>query len=168
MRQRDSAHFAEIWNGRLLPTLVLTASILLAALPTPFDRAPLPDPVLTAVYLACVCRPASVPPLLLFGLGLLHDLLSFTPIGLHAFVYVLVYALSQRLPVDDSRILSLWLGFVPVVALAGLASWFAVSLHHLIWLAPDPVLARAAASFVTFPVLAFPLLWVLESHNDEA
>lgn len=167
MLYRNSTDLAEGWAARALPGMALAGLILLSALPTPFDQRPLPDLVLIAVYLASVRRPPAVSAPVLFGLGLLHDLLSAVPVGLHAFVYVLVYGLASNLPLDPHRLSHLWLGFVPVAALAAAASWFAVSVYHVIWLAPDPMLARAAASIVVFPLLAFVLTWVLWSRRDE-
>jgi len=167
MLHRNPARIADNWAARVMPTLALVLLILIAILPTPFDQRPLPDLVLIGIYLACVSRRSTMSAVLVFGLGLLHDLLSFVPLGLHAFVYVLVYALAIRLPLDPNRIVHLWLGFVPVTALAAVASWLAVSSHHMIWLSPDPVLARAAASIIAFPLLALPVVWLLGNPVDE-
>jgi rod shape-determining protein MreD len=167
MFHRNPARIMDNWAAGAMPTLVLTLLILISILPIPFDQRPLPDLVLIGIYLACDGRRSTMSAVVVFGLGLLHDLLSFVPLGLHAFVYVLVYALAIRLPLDDNRILHLWLGFVPVAALAAVASWLAVSSHHMVWLSPDPVLARAAASIITFPLLALPLVWILGNPSDE-
>ncbi len=160
MLYRDPAQIADGWLMRAAPALWLTLLVLIAALPTPFDQSPVPDLVLTGVYAACIRRPESVPIAVLFALGLLQDLLSTVPFGLHAVVYVLVHGLATRLPVARDSFLQIWLGFVPVAALAGAAGWLAVCLHHMVWIAPDPVLARSAASVIAFPVLALPLLWL--------
>lgn len=160
MRYHNPPRIADGWLVRVAPTLLLGLLILIAALPTPFDQRPLPDLVLTAVYIACVRRPEAVPILALFGLGLMQDLLSSVPLGLHALVYVLVHGLVTRLPLADRSLPQIWLGFVPVAALAGAAGWMAMSAYHAVLIAPDPLLARTAASVIAFPVLGLPLIWL--------
>jgi len=156
------------WLVRVTPPLWLGLLILIAALPSPFDQRLLPDLVLTGVYVACVRQPKSVPILVLFGLGLLQDLLSSVPFGLHAFVYVLVHGLATRLPLTGRSLSQIWLGFVPVAALAGAAGWVAMSAYHMVWLAPEPLLARAAASVIAFPLLGPPLLWLFGRPSHAA
>lgn len=161
MPYRDRTPPANDWIARATPPLVLALLIPLAVLPTPFDQRPLPDLVLTGVYIACVRRPEAVPILALFVLGLLQDLLGNVPLGLHALSYVLVHGVATRLPLARHGLLHLWLGFVPVAIMAGAAGWLAMCAYHTVWIGPDPVLARAAASIILFPVLAIPLVWLL-------
>lgn len=168
MFYQDPARITDGWLVRIAPSLLLVLLVLVAALPMPFDQRPLPDLVLTAVYIACIRRPEAVPILVVFALGLLQDLLGSVPLGLNALVYVLVHASATRLPLAQHSLSQLWLGFVPVAALAGAAGWMAMCVYHTVWIPPDPVLARTAATVVAFPLLAWPLLWLFGQPRHAA
>jgi rod shape-determining protein MreD len=151
-----------------LPVAVLTSLAMLSAIPIPAGHGPLPDIVLIGVYLASSRRPASVSPGFVFCLGLLQDLLSSTPFGLHAFVYVLVHAASSYTPGLSRSVLLHWLGFLPPALIAAAAGWMVISVHHASFVSFQPMLARTAASILAFPLIVVPFHWLTgKLHNEQ-
>ncbi len=77
---------------------------------------------LMALYYWVIHRPDLLRPSLAFGLGLLQDLLSGTPLGMTPMIYVLVYwgVLTQRRFFLGTSFAMLWFGFALIAFGAGL------------------------------------------------
>ncbi len=168
MARHEPLQDLDTWSSHATPALVLVGLILLTSLPMPIGQWPLPNLVLIAVYIASARRPKSLPAGLLFGLGLLHDLLGSTPIGLHALEYLVVHAIATQMRRAAQSFVALWVGFIPAVAIAAAMTWAVISLYHMVWVAPDLVLTRAVASALAFPALALPVLWLIGGHRNAA
>jgi rod shape-determining protein MreD len=126
--------------------------------------------VLPAVTLACVWfwslfRPAAMPPVAVFGIGLLLDLLGYTPLGVGVLVLLLAHGIARR----GRRFLGQqgfamnWLAFVPVGTGAALLSWGLVVALTLRLLSPGMALFQAVLTGALYPVLAIPLAWAHRS-----
>jgi rod shape-determining protein MreD len=104
----------------------------------PFDivgqSALLPAVTLAAVWFWSVFRPASMPPPLVFGIGLLLDLLGYLPLGTGVLTLLIVHGIALR-----------WRRFL---AQQGFA---------VIWAAFSLVASGAAVSAALYPALAIPL-----------
>lgn len=150
-----------------LPIAILTILVLLSALPLPAGHGPLPDLVLVVLYIACARRPAAISPGTVFILGLLQDLLSSTPFGLHALVFILVHAASSRAAELHKSFLLYWLGFVPVAVVAMAVSWLVIAIHHASFVSLDLILPRTLASILAFPLIVIPYQWIAGVHHDE-
>jgi rod shape-determining protein MreD len=116
----------------------------------------LPAFTLAAVFFWTLFRPTSVPPPLVFLIGLLADLLGEMPIGSD----VLVLLLTQLLVVRSRRFLPMkgflfvWLVFVAVAAVAAALQW---ALACLLDWAIYPPIAGILQFFLAaglYPVLA--------------
>ncbi|MBN9508995.1 MAG: rod shape-determining protein MreD [Alphaproteobacteria bacterium] len=136
-----------------------TALLLLAA------AAPLGLPgqgeLQAAIALACVYfwslfRPASLPPVVVFAIGLLADLLSFGPPGVGVLTLLLVHGLAmrwRRVLVRQSFLL-VWLAFVGVAAGAAALEWALTSVLTFRLLPPAPGFLQAALTAGLYPALA--------------
>lgn len=126
----------------------------------PFGRifgSPLtPAFALMAIYYWAIVRPEMFPPLAVFAVGLVFDLLSGGIIGLWAFVYVLTYAVvvSQRLLVVNAPFTVFWFGFLVVAAFAGALSWAVVSVFHGMPVPPFSLVQHMVLTVAIFPIFA--------------
>lgn len=115
---------------------------------------------LIAVYHWSVYRPALLPPAVVFAIGLLHDVLSGTPIGVNALVYLTVYGIvesQQRFLVGKSFAV-VWLGFGIVSLIATIEAWFLVSVLSSSIVEPNAAVFQFVLNFGCFPVMAWLFL----------
>jgi rod shape-determining protein MreD len=141
-----------------LPTACTLALMLLCALPLGFPEQAelLPATVLCCVWFWSLFRPASMPPAVVFVLGVLFDLLGYLPLG----VGVLMLLLAHGVAVLGRRWLlrqgfaSVWLVFASVAALATGVGWALTSL--LLWrlMPADAALFEFALCIALYPALA--------------
>lgn len=70
--------------------------------------------ILMAIYYWAIYRPDFIPPLVLFVLGVLYDLVLGFPIALHAILFLTVQWIikNQRLFFLGQSYVSIWLGFI--------------------------------------------------------
>ena len=144
------------WGLGLAVLLVL---ILLSAVP--FRIAHLgevrPAFMLMAVYYWTILRPA--PPLAVFAVGLVLDLLSAYPFGMNALVLVTAQALTghNRKFLLGQSFLVIWAGFALVALGAGIVQWALFSLFELAFVSAKPMLISVTLSAFLFPLFVLPL-----------
>lgn len=109
---------------------------------------------LMVIYYWSVYRPTLLPVWLVFGAGVLYDLLAGLPVGMTAFSYVFLQWLvtDQRVFLMGQPYIMLWSGFALIALIAGAIQWSVYSLIHFDFIALRPVLASAALGALCFPV----------------
>jgi rod shape-determining protein MreD len=114
-----------------------------------------------AIALACVFfwslfRPASMPPAMVFGVGLLADLLGYAPPGVGVLTLLIAHglALRWRRVLVRQGFLLVWLAFVGVAAGAAAMQWALTSLLTFRLLPPGPGVFQAAIAAGLYPALA--------------
>ncbi len=112
--------------------------------------------VLACVFFWSVFRPDSMPPAIVFLLGLLADLLGLAPIGSMALVLLIVHgvAFRSRHVLVAQGFLLVWLAFVGVAAGAAALTWALTCLLTLRLLPPAPALLQFGLSAGLYPALA--------------
>src|SRR5260370_23734383 len=105
-----------------------TALILLllaAPLGLPAQAELQPALVLGCVYFWSLFRPASMPPVLVFVLGLMSDLLGDAPIGVMVLILLIVHGIVVRLRrvFERQGFLLVWLAFIVVAIGAAGLDW---------------------------------------------
>ena len=117
-----------------------------------------------ALALGCVFywslfRPLSMPPQLVFALGMLADLLGFGPIGIELLILLITHGLAMlwRRELARQGFLLVWLVFVAVAAGAGVLQWALNALLTFRLLAPEPVMFQATLAAGIYPLLAVAL-----------
>ena len=133
--------------------------------------------LLQAIAIACIFfwslfRPACMAPPLVFGLGLLADLLGFAPIGINVLLLLIAHGLALRWRRFLTRqgFLTVWLAFVLVALGAAVLQWALTCALMLRLLSPVPVLFQAALAAGIYPPLAVLLTrahQALAEHVDE-
>lgn len=115
---------------------------------------------LGCVFFWSLMRPASMPPLLVFGLGLLGDLLGDAPVGTGVLALLIAHGLAVRwrraLVPRSFRVV--WLAFAAVAAGTAALQWALVSLLAVRLMPLLPALFQAALSAGLYPLLAVLLL----------
>lgn len=114
-----------------------------------------------AIALCCVFfwslfRPASMPPVVVFAIGLLTDLLDFAPPGVGVLCLLAVHGLAVRWRRILARqgFLLVWLAFVAVTGGVAALQWALTSLLTFRLLPPGPVVFQAAIGAGLYPLLA--------------
>lgn len=141
-----------------LPGAATAALLVLAAVPVGLPGA-VPAVALPCVFFWSLVRPAALPPPVVFGLGLLQDLLTAAPLGAGMLVLLLVHGLVARWRGFLARqsFLAVWLAFCGFAAGAGALAWMLQAL--LGWRLPPvaPGLAQLGLTAGLYPLLAWPL-----------
>jgi rod shape-determining protein MreD len=119
--------------------------------------------LLPAVALCCVWfwslfRPDAMPPLVVFVIGLLMDLIGYLPPGVGVFTLLCVHgvALATRRSLSRRAFAWIWIVFGGVAAGASALIWLLVMLLTFRLLSPDPAIFIAVLTAAIYPVLAIP------------
>ncbi|MDB5365169.1 MAG: mreD [Rhodospirillales bacterium] len=141
----------------LVPGLTLLLATLLSLLPLglPGWGQVTPPFALMAVFWWSIHRPASVPPSIAFGIGLLQDLASGAPIGQSALLLVLTrwIILGQRRFLAPQPFVLLWGSFALVAVAAATVEWVCYALLTVRIPPIEAGLTRAALGIALFPIV---------------
>lgn len=150
----------DIAARRTTPFALTLALVLINAVPLHLPGMARVVPVLPliAVFHWAVYRSDLMPAYAVFFIGILQDILSGSPIGVNACVFLGVYGavLAQKKFFAGKTFGIVWLAFVLVAAGAFLLTWIFVSILHLAFVAPDAVLFQYLLTVGAFP----PVAWV--------
>jgi rod shape-determining protein MreD len=115
--------------------------------------------VLGCVFFWSVFRPASMPPLAVFALGLLADLIGLSPPGVSVLVLLAVHGLAVRWRRWLARqgFVVVWLAFMGVAAGAAVLGWALACALQVRLLPPGAAVFGFALSAGLYPALAFLL-----------
>ncbi|MGB0749326.1 MAG: rod shape-determining protein MreD [Magnetospiraceae bacterium] len=150
-------------GGRNATPFVVTIFLVLVSLiPTHIPALSLAPPlyVVIAVYHWTLFRPDLMPPVAVFFVGLLQDVLGGGPIGFFAFVLLLVYGsvLSQRRFLYGKSFAVVWLGFLFVGLGASIAIWLLGCLNLVTLLPLRPFFHQYLMTVALFPLVAWLLV----------
>lgn len=140
--------------GALTVVLVLAMGIPLGL---PAQHGVMPVPALAAVYFWTLYRPTLMPPLAVFGIGVLTDLLAAAPLGLNPLLLLALHAavLTQRRVLTRQTFLLVWLVFALLAgAVLGLG-WALRALFAFRLLPLDAALYEYALTVVAYPALSW-------------
>lgn len=117
-----------------------------------------------AITFACVFfwslfRPLSMPPWIVFMLGVLMDLLGFAPLGVGVLLLLAIHgvAMRGRRFLQRQGFIVIWLAFTLVAAAAALLQWALTSALSLRLLPVAPAFFLSLLCVGIYPVLAVPL-----------
>lgn len=155
----------DIFARRLAPLGITFVLVVLETLrmPLPGVLAISPALSLIATYYWAVRRPDLMPPVAVFAVGVLLDIVTGAVLGVNALVLLLVYAavVGQRRRMAERSFNVIWSGFVFACVLAGLLIWTLQSLIHGALLGPGPVIVQLLVTTVLYPAV----VWLLR-HVD--
>ena len=142
----------------LLPVLTLMAALIIDLLPLP-SPGPLvawPNLYGAAFFFWTLQRPDLLPPIALFGLGILSDVVAGLPIGVTSVALLAGRALllpGQRWLLAQPWPLA-WTCFVPLAMLLAGLRWGLVSLLQARLFPLAPVLVEAGLAVLAYPLVA--------------
>lgn len=155
-------HFLDTAARYALPGGQTVAVMLVLAAPIGLPgQAPLQTAwVQASVFFWTLYRPASMPALSVFAIGLLFDLLNQGPLGVQVLLLLLIHAvtLRARRVLTRSGFATVWLAFSLASACAAAAEWILVCLLFWRFLAPWPGLVECALAIGFYPFLAYYLI----------
>ena len=116
---------------------------------------------LMAVYYWSIHRPDLMPYSVVFLIGLVHDILTGSPIGVHSLLFLTVHAAlsSQQRHLAGRSFLVLWCGFVLVAGVTMAMEWL---IHSVYYLAIMPVEAAGFRMILTIALYP-PVAWGLST-----
>jgi len=118
----------------------------------------LPAVALASVWFWSLYRPAAMAPAVVFGIGLLLDLLDWLPVGAGVLTLLIVHGLAQRWRrlLGRQGFAVVWLSFAIVAAGAAALEWVATAVLTWRLVPPDAMLFQAVLSAALYPALAIP------------
>lgn len=116
-----------------------------------------PSLTLMAVYYWTIHRPDLLRPGAVFFIGLLQDLLSGAPLGLHGLILVLVQwgVLTQRRFFLANTFSLMWVGFAMIVFGAAFTEWLVFCALNTMVMPFQALFAQALLTLALFPVFAW-------------
>lgn len=143
---------------RLVPVSTVFLLILIGALPVyiPHYGAVAPLLSLCGVVYWTLSRPQLMPVSIAFVLGLIQDIVGMAPMGLHALLFVVAWAMvdHQRRFLYGRPFVLLWWSFCLVVAMVQGLTWLSYSLYHMSLIGAQPALVSGLLTMAAFPVVA--------------
>ncbi|NHN87072.1 rod shape-determining protein MreD [Acetobacter conturbans] len=148
---------------RLLPGALTAVGVVLLAAPSgiPGVSALIPGVTMASVFFWSVWRPASMSVGMVFCLGLLLDLIGFAPLGVEAFVFLLLHGIAGHARFGFMRLnfLALWIVFVLLEAGACWLVWFLVSALSFRLMPTAPVIFEGMLAAGLYPPFAAVGTW---------
>jgi rod shape-determining protein MreD len=113
--------------------------------------------VLIPVYYWTLYRPRLMSIWSVAAIGFVGDLLGVTPLGIGTLVLLIAYrvAVAQRKIFAGAPFAVVWLGFLLMSAIAGLAQWLLVSMWQEAIIDPRPALLLYMIGAVAYPPCAY-------------
>ncbi len=160
MRTMKSGPWTKLDNfsRALAPGLVTLLLVLISVVPTHIPDWSLIAPalVLMSVYYWAIHRPDLMPAPVVFGFGLLEDVLVGTPLGVNAFLLLIAYGLvvGQRRFFHGKSFGVVWWGVMLVGAGVMTLEWLVMSLLTGGPVDPRPALFALMLTITLYPALA--------------
>lgn len=140
------------------PSLVTLALIALGVVPLrlPEFAAITPAFTLMAVYYWTMYRAELMPAPAVFGIGLIQDLLSGGPLGVNAFVLLVVHGavMTQRRVLMRRPFALGWVGFAAIALLGFALNWLAMTVLNLTVFSPLAASVQYAMTVMLYPPFA--------------
>ena len=156
--------YIDRFSRQLTPFALTLLLVILSVVPLRIPGYAQIAPVLAIVSIFhwSLYRPHLLPPIAVFGLGLLQDLLSGSPPGLHILVFLSVHAvvLTQRRFLVGKSFPVYWFGFGLIGLGAAIEMWVLGSVWNFVILDFRIMLFQYVLTFGLFPPVAwFFLRW---------
>jgi len=152
-------HRMDLLARQITPVLLTLALVLINALPLHLPGFARIAPLLPlmAIYHWAIFRPRLLPASAVFLIGVLQDVLSGTPIGVNALVFLAVFGavLTQKRFLMGRSFAILWLGFALIAAGALAISWAAISILNLAVVEPRTAIFQYVLTLGLFPGVAW-------------
>ncbi len=147
----------DTWVRHMVPSGVTLILLLATAIPTHIPGMAGVTPMLPmmGVYYWAIYRPDLLPAWAAFLIGLLHDIIAGTPLGVSALVMLLVQGVSasQRKFFLGKSFLVAWWAFSLLAAGSTGLSWLLMSIMSARIIDPTPAFFQYMLTLGLFPIL---------------
>ena len=154
-------HRFDRWARNALPVALSLTLALFTVVPfgIPHLAKVVPALNLVAIFYWSIWRPDLLPPVAVFLVGLIQDIVGGVPLGLNAFVFLLVNGVTvqQRTVFIGKPFIMTWGGFALVGGSAMTLQWIAMCLLNLALIGPKPMLFQLLLTLALFPAVALAL-----------
>jgi rod shape-determining protein MreD len=115
---------------------------------------------LISVYHWAIFRPQLLPIYVVFLLGVLQDVLTGSPIGVNALIFLLVYGsvMSQKAFISGRSFFILWIGFALIAAGALGIKWLVISILNITIVESKTAILQYLLTLGFFPAAAWTFL----------
>ncbi len=149
----------DIAARRLAPLLLTLVLVVLSQVPMQLPAAMPISPAFAviSIYFWGLHQPDVLPAPAVFAVGLFQDILGGLPIGLNAFMLLVLYGLvvSQRRYFFGKSFVVLWWGFAMLAIVTGFLEWAMMSILSGRFLAVMPVAVEQLTTAALYPVVAY-------------
>lgn len=149
----------DLWARRLIPAGLSVIFVLVTVVPLPIPgyATIVPMLVLASVFFWAIHHPGLLPPVVVFAIGLLQDILSGALMGSSTVVFLLVYGVivSQRTVFLNKSFLVVWFGFMMVTLGAGTLSWCFASAFSGQLISSQAMLFKVLVTMAIYPLLTW-------------
>ena len=154
----DDITFNSIWRYCLAyGVFALLAFISVMSFSIPLTESVRPYFIIMIVYFWAIHRPMLIPPLVIFMVGIVYDLLMGFPLALHSVLFIVAYWLikNQRLFFLGQSYLAIWIGFIITCSSLVSLEYFFFSALAQSFLNIKPLIGSLLLSVCIFPLLSF-------------
>lgn len=157
----------DVFAKTLTPFVITLALLVINVLPTHIPGASFFVPALglMSIYYWGMHRADLLPAPGVFVIGLIQDALTGMPIGLNAFIFLVVYGIcvTQRRIFYGQSFLVVWWGFAIIAAGAFIVAWLLMSLFTTTIIQPRPALFQFLMTVLFYPPLTLFFVYVQRS-----
>lgn len=158
------AHYLDLWARQMMPAVTTMFLVLLSVVPIGLPAISNVTPVFTmmAVFYWAVYRPDLVPPVVIFAIGLIQDILLGGPTGMMALALLAIYGvtLTQRQAFIGKPFFVAWIGFVVISGGAFVLMWALTCLFAARLVLAPAVLFQFVLTVFSFPLAAWAFVRV--------
>ncbi|MBO6825835.1 MAG: rod shape-determining protein MreD [Sneathiella sp.] len=110
-----------------------------------------------SVFYWSLHRPYLMPPVVVFVLGVIQDIISGAPFGLSSFIMLIIYviAVSQRQVFVGKAFIQMWWGFMLVAIGMSILTWVVMCFYSLSFIPFIPVMVQSGLTILFFPLLSW-------------
>jgi len=121
-----------------------------------------PTFIYIVVFFWSVYRPSLLPPILLFVVGVVQDILLLYPVGLHAILLLVFqfFIVRQRLFLLGQTHFALWMIFSVSCFLLLSLEWFVFSIYHWSIYDFEGLAVKGIISILVYPFVSLLFWWV--------
>ena len=162
----------DIAARRLAPLVLTLVLVVLSQVPMqlPATMPITPAFAVISIYFWGLHQPDVMPAPAVFAVGLFQDILGGLPIGLNAFLLLVLYGLvvSQRRYFFGKSFGVLWWGFAMLAIVTGVLEWVMMSILSGHFMAVMPVVVEQLTTAALYPVVAYVFVLTHRSilHED--
>ncbi|HSR56214.1 MAG TPA: rod shape-determining protein MreD [Alphaproteobacteria bacterium] len=150
-------HRLDLWARRLIPLVVSILFVFVAVLPLPIPGFGVIMPMLAlgSVFFWAVHYPSLLPPVAVFAIGLIQDVLTGALLGTGAVILLLAYGavVSQRVFFRNKSFLVIWWSFMIVALGVGLLAWVLASLFGGRLMPTEAAIIQVLVTIAVYPLL---------------